>query len=127
MSPYLHFGQISAQWMVLFVKEQAKSKSTAEFVEEAVVRRELADNFCFYNENYDNLQGASEWARLSLQLHMADKREYLYTLADLEAGRTHDDLWNAAQLQMVTEGKMHGFLRMYWAKKILEWTEDPDT
>lgn len=70
-------------------------------------------------------KGASGWARESLDKHAADNREYVYTEAELEAGTTHDLLWNAAQLQMVKEGKMHGFLRMYWAKKILEWTESP--
>jgi len=127
MSPWLHFGQVSAQRMILTVKSTVKNKSTAEFVEEAIVRSELADNFCFYNPHYDSLEGASDWARKSLELHSTDKREYLYTYEQLESGQTHDDLWNAAQLQMVTEGKMHGFLRMYWAKKILEWSPDPAT
>jgi len=127
MSPYTHFGQVSAQRAALYVKKHGKShsKGVANFIEESIVRRELSDNFCFYNENYDNLDGASGWARESLDKHAADNREYVYTEAELEAGTTHDLLWNAAQLQMVKEGKMHGFLRMYWAKKILEWTESP--
>lgn len=91
------------------------------------MRRELADNFCFYNlENYDSIKGTNEWAQKTLQDHAQDKREYLYTREKLEGGKTHDDLWNAAQLQLVNEGKMHGFLRMYWAKKILEWTASPE-
>ena len=71
------------------------------------------------------MSGAADWARESLELHASDEREHLYTWKQLEKGMTHDDLWNAAQLQLVTEGQMHGFLRMYWAKKILEWTSSP--
>ncbi|KAG5187561.1 DNA photolyase, FAD-binding/Cryptochrome [Tribonema minus] len=126
LSPYLHFGQLSVQRAVLEVRASKKSsESTKSYVEEAVVRRELSDNFCFYNADYDSLAAAANWARDSLALHASDAREHTYTRDDLEAGRTHDDLWNAAQIQMVQEGKMHGFLRMYWAKKILEWTPSP--
>merc|ERR1711907_3919 len=113
--------------MILDVKAAVKNKSTAEFIEEAVVRSELADNFCFYNPNYDQLSGASGWAQETLEVHTADPRPHLYTLEQLEKGETHEDLWNASQLQMVKDGKMHGFLRMYWAKKILEWSPDPAT
>ncbi|XP_046571771.1 LOW QUALITY PROTEIN: deoxyribodipyrimidine photo-lyase-like [Haliotis rubra] len=128
LSPWIHFGQISVQRCILTVK-QYRSKgqeSVNAFIEEAVVRRELADNFCFYNEHYDTIEGAYDWAKTSLKLHAGDKRPYLYSRQQLEDGRTHDKLWNAAQLQMVNEGKMHGFLRMYWAKKILEWTCSPE-
>ena len=89
------------------------------------MRRELAENFCYYQPNYDNLEGAYDWAKKTLMDHAKDKRQYLYTLEDLDHFRTHDKLWNAAQIQMRVEGKMHGFLRMYWAKKILEWTQSP--
>jgi len=128
MSPWVNMGQVSMQRAVLYVKKYGKSysESVASFVEEAVVRRELSDNFCFYNKNYDNIKGATDWAQKTLDDHRKDKREYLYKRAQLEEGRTHDDLWNAAQLQLVKEGKMHGFLRMYWAKKVLEWTESPE-
>ncbi|CAK9015423.1 unnamed protein product [Durusdinium trenchii] len=95
------------------------------FIEESVVRRELSDNFCFYNDKYDSLEGAAAWAQQTLKDHAKDKREHLYTMEELEGGKTHDDLWNASQQQMVQEGKMHGFLRMYWAKKILEWSPSP--
>ena len=78
------------------------------------------DNYCFYVENYDSLDAAYDWARDTLAAHAGDKREFLYTRAQLERGATHDKLWNAAQLEMVHAGKMHGFMRMYWAKKILE-------
>jgi deoxyribodipyrimidine photo-lyase len=90
------------------------------------VRRELSDNFCYYNQDYDHFQGFPEWARKTLDDHRGDEREYLYPLEEFEAARTHDPLWNAAQLEMVQRGKMHGYLRMYWAKKILEWTASPE-
>ena len=128
LSPYFHFGQISVQRSILEVsKHKSISKEGVDaFREEAIVRRELSDNFCFYNENYDNLKGVTDWARITLDAHRKDKRVYLYTRDELDKAHTHDDLWNAAQLQLRKEGKMHGFLRMYWAKKILEWTASPD-
>jgi deoxyribodipyrimidine photo-lyase len=125
LSPWIHFGQISAQRCALVVKA-AGAKLSADFIEEAVIRRELADNFCFYTKDYDSLKGAAGWAVESLQKHAKDKREYVYTRSELEAAKTHDNLWNAAQRQLVDEGKMHGFLRMYWAKKVLEWTKTPE-
>jgi hypothetical protein len=114
MSPYTHFGQIAPQRTALYVKRHGKShsKGVSNFIEEHVVRRELSDNFCFYNPNYDSIEGAAGWAQETLKVHATDKREYVYTEAELEAGGTHDLLWNAAQIQMVKEGKMHGFLRM---------------
>jgi len=128
MSPWVNMGQVSMQRAVLYVKKHGKSssESVASFVEEAVVRRELSDNFCYYNKDYDSIKGATSWAQKTLNDHKEDKREYLYTRQEFEEGKTHDDLWNAAQLQLVKEGKMHGFLRMYWAKKVLEWTESPE-
>ena len=96
-------------------------------MEEGIICRELSDNYVFYSSNdYDTLSAASGWAQETLETHSSDTREYVYSLEDLEAGKTHDDLWNAAQLQFVKEGHMHGFVRMYWAKKILEWSENPD-
>ncbi|CAG0913579.1 unnamed protein product [Notodromas monacha] len=127
VSPF-HLGQIAPQRAILQVKkyENIYPKSYASFINEALVWRELAENFCFYNKNYDNFSGAPGWAQESLLKHSVDKRQYLYTLEEFEAAKTHDDLWNAAQIQMVVEGKMHGFLRMYWAKKIQEWTPSPE-
>ena len=126
MSPYFNFGQISVQRSILHVKGlRIHSESTSSFVEESVVRRELSDNFCYYNKNYDSLDGCYDWAKTSLKLHWNDKREHLYTQEQLEKALTHDDLWNSAQIQLTSTGKMHGFLRMYWAKKVLEWTENP--
>ncbi|XP_070539072.1 deoxyribodipyrimidine photo-lyase-like [Ptychodera flava] len=128
MSPWFHFGQVSVQRAILEVRGyRSKYKESVEgYVEEAIIRRELSDNFCFYNKKYDSVDGAHDWAKKTLQDHAQDKREYVYSRDKLEEAKTHDDLWNAAQIQMVNEGKMHGFLRMYWAKKILEWTESPE-
>ncbi|PKL36547.1 deoxyribodipyrimidine photolyase [Candidatus Peregrinibacteria bacterium HGW-Peregrinibacteria-1] len=127
LSPYLHFGQLSAQYIALAVQSSGASVDSKEaFLEELIVRRELSDNYCYYNSQYDSFMGFPNWARASLDEHRDDKREYLYSLEDFEAAKTHDALWNAAQLEMVTEGKMHGYMRMYWAKKILEWSESPE-
>lgn len=128
LSPWFHFGQIAVQRAILNVnKYKSKCKESVDaFNEEAIVRRELSDNFCYYNKNYDNLKGLANWAMQTLNDHRKDKRPYLYTQAELDQSKTHDDLWNAAQNQLRREGKMHGFLRMYWAKKILEWTESPE-
>ena len=128
LSPYLHFGQLSAQRLASMVS-QAKVPPEAKetFLEELVVRRELADNFCLYEPLYDKFEGFPEWARKTLNQHRKDKREHLYSLAELEAGSSHEALWNACQRDLVRNGKLHGYLRMYWAKKILEWTPDPET
>jgi deoxyribodipyrimidine photo-lyase len=128
LSPWLHYGQISPQRALLIIaKLRSKYKDARDsFIEEAFVRRELADNFCYYQENYDNINGAWDWAKKTLNDHRNDKRTHVYTRDDLEYARTYDKLWNASQIQMIKEGKMHGFLRMYWAKKILEWTKTPE-
>lgn len=127
LSPYLHFGQISAQRIVLEVmKTNADEQSKNTFLEELIVRKELSDNYCFYNMNYDNFNGLPEWAKKTLNKHRDDRRKYIYTLEQFENAKTHDDLWNAAQMEMVKKGKMHGYMRMYWAKKILEWSESPE-
>ncbi len=127
LSPYLHFGQLSAQRVALAVaRAKANENSKQAFLEELIIRRELADNFCFYNLYYDSTKGAPAWVQKTLLEHRKDKREYCYSLKELEAAKTHDDLWNAAQSEMVAIGKMHGFMRMYWAKKILEWTPVAD-
>lgn len=127
LSPYLHFGHLSAQRVALDVRHsEADAISKEAFLEELIVRRELADNFCFYNQDYDAFSGFPEWAKKSLNEHRSDPREYLYVKKQFEQARTHDELWNAAQLEMVHGGKMHGYMRMYWAKKILEWTDSPE-
>ncbi len=136
LSPYLHFGQISAQRIALEIVDATGKglqpklimiESSAEaFLEELIVRRELADNYCLYNSNYDSIQGAPEWGIKTLHEHREDVREIHYSLAQLEQGATHDTIWNTAQREMVNKGKMHGYMRMYWAKKLLEWTESPE-
>lgn len=127
LSPFLHFGQISAQRVALEVRKAKTSpKDRKAFLEELIVRRELSDNFCFYNTHYDDFQGFPDWAKKTLDEHRKDKREYLYSLEQFEAAQTHDGLWNAAQMEMHKTGKMHGYMRMYWAKKILEWTKTPE-
>lgn len=126
LSPYLHFGQLSGQRVALEVRQAAASEeSRAAFLEELIVRRELSDNYCLYNNSYDSLDGAPQWGRRTLHRHRRDRRVYVYGLEELERASTHDSLWNAAQRDMVRRGKMHGYLRMYWAKKILEWTPSP--
>jgi deoxyribodipyrimidine photo-lyase len=150
LSPYLHFGHIAPARAALEAVKEAgipfadllhaqknKAKvdldrepglpeSAAAFLEELVVRRELADNFCFYEPAYDTPASFSEWARRSLDKALSDARDYVYSESDLEHARTHDEAWNAAQNQMVRTGVMHGYMRMYWAKKILEWTKHYD-
>lgn len=129
LSPWFHFGQISPQRIALEcnkIKNNANKVHVESFLEEMVVRRELSDNFCFYNPDYDSLKGASAWVRETLRKHQTDKREYVYRKQELEDGKTHDALWNAAQHELVKAGKMHGYMRMYWAKKILEWTSSPE-
>jgi deoxyribodipyrimidine photo-lyase len=127
LSPYLHFGQLSAQRLALEVTKSGVDEVAKEaFLEELIVRRELSDNYCYYNDRYDTVGGFPRWARETLDRHRADKREYTYSMDEFESGRTHEDLWNAAQMQMVRTGKMHGYMRMYWAKKILEWSRNPE-
>mgnify|MGYP003316575619 FL=1 len=126
LSPYIHFGQISAQNIAMKINEMEESDGKKTFLEQLIVRRELAENFCYYNNDFDSFNGFHAWAKKTLNEHRADEREFLYSPAEFENAETHDDLWNAAQYQMVEKGKMHGFMRMYWAKKILEWTPDPE-
>lgn len=122
LSAHLHFGHISAQRVALEVSKFHKehSESVEVFLEELIVRRELADNFCFYNPNYDSFDGFLAWAKKTLLEHEKDERNHLYSFEELESAKTHDALWNAAQRQLLKTGKMHNYMRMYWAKKILE-------
>lgn len=127
LSPYIHFGHISAQRVALEVqRHDADIKSQEAFLEELIIRRELSDNFCFYNDAYDSIDGFPEWAAKSLDAHRSDPREYIYDVSEFESAQTHDPLWNAAQMEMVRTGKMHGYMRMYWAKKILQWSVSPE-
>ncbi len=146
LSPYLHFGQISSLRVALSLREEALKmgddlhllssskmpkpedytnivlQGINSLVEEVIVRKELSDNFCYYNDNYDSISSAPGWAIKSLELHKNDPREFLYSLQELEQAQTHDFAWNSAQKQMTKTGKMHGYMRMYWAKKVLEWS-----
>ena len=127
MSPYFHFGHISPQRVAYEIKESDLPElDKSSFLEEMIIRRELSDNFCEYEKNYDHFEGFHQWAQNSLNEHRNDEREYLYTPEQFEIGDTHEHLWNAAQNQMVETGKMHGYMRMYWAKKILEWSPSPE-
>jgi len=132
LSPYLHFGQISSLYVALKVKsfrkgEESKKiqESKEDFLEELIVRKELSDNFCFYNDQYDSLQGAPDWAKETLDSHLGDPRDYRYSLDQWEGMETHCPVWNACQKEMMETGKMHGYMRMFWAKKILEWSKNP--
>lgn len=157
LSPYLHYGHISAQRVALEVwkdsgikniqdlmhefknaagnteighgssKDKEHIQNHSAFLEELVVRRELADNFCWYAKDYNKTSCFPDWAQKNLEKTRKDKREHLYDLEEFEKAKTHDELWNAAQMEMITNGKMHGYMRMYWAKKILEWTPDVQT
>jgi len=124
MSPYLHFGQISPLEIALRINE-IESKGAKSYLEELIVRRELAINFVHYNPNYDTFECLPNWCKETLNEHRRDPRPYNYTLRELEKAETHDPYWNAAQLEMVKSGKMHGYMRMYWGKKIIEWTQSP--
>lgn len=145
LSPYLHFGQLSSLRValdvlhhtnttpLLFVQprlaQSADVPSTTDgmnaLFEEMIVRKELSDNYCHYQPHYKALAGAPAWARATLQDHLADLRSHVYSRQDWESATTHDPIWNAAQQQLLRTGKMHGYMRMYWAKKILEWSATP--
>ncbi len=124
LSPYLHFGQISPLEIALEVA--ATGHPAAEkFFDELIVRRELAMNFAHYNPHCDNIACLPGWAAQTLEQHANDPREHVYTRQDFEEARTHDRYWNAAQKEMMASGRMHGYMRMYWGKKILEWSATP--
>jgi deoxyribodipyrimidine photo-lyase len=129
LSPYLNHGHLSprrAAWEAAQLRGVVDDEAIDSYLEELIVRRELSDNFCLHNPHYDSLKGASQWAQDSLALHTSDVREYVYDYHALQNAHTHDELWNAAQKELFHFGRMHGFMRMYWAKKILEWTPSPE-
>ena len=127
ISPYLHFGQLGPREVARAVSDaEGSHPGTDAFLEQLIVRRELAVNFVTFNPRYDSLDACEPWALRTLRRHARDRRPVLYTADQLEAAETHDPLWNTAQRQMVETGWMHGYVRMYWAKKILEWTRRPD-
>ena len=127
LSPWLHFGHIGPRTVALAVRDaDAPAADREAFLEEFIVRRELAVNFVRFNPRYDSLACAEPWAERTLRDHARDRRPYLYSERQLEQAETHDPLWNAAERQMVATGWMHGYLRMYWGKKILEWSRSPE-
>lgn len=125
LSPYLHFGHISPVYLAWRIANQPPSDSTQAFLEELIVRRELAINFVFYNPHYDLFEGLPRWALETLAKHETDSRQYCYSREALELAQTHDPIWNACQLELIHRGTMHNYMRMYWGKKILEWTSKP--
>jgi deoxyribodipyrimidine photo-lyase len=132
MSPYLHFGHIGPLTIALAIEAAVKADPKLApardgYFNELIVWRELAINFVRYTPDYDSPECAESWAKTTIAEHARDEREHLYTLHQLENAQTHDELWNAGQIQMVRYGWMHNYLRMYWAKKILEWTPDVAT
>lgn len=147
LSPYLHFGHISAHevfqrvaesesWSVSKLSEKAggaregwwgMSEPAESFLDELITWREVGYNCCHETEDYDQYESLPDWAKKTLAEHKADPREYIYELEEFEQADTHDELWNAAQRQLVREGRMHNYLRMLWGKKILEWSPDAET
>lgn len=121
LSPYLHFGHISSLEVALAV-----GNGSAEFLDELIVRRELAFNFARTAANPASIESLPPWARATLDKHRADPRDPVYTPAQFEAAATYDDLWNATQAELLRAGRIHGYYRMYWGKKILEWSASPE-
>ena len=126
LSPYLHFGHISPITIALAVEKADAPKADKEaFLNQIITWRELAVNLVRFNPDYDNFECAEPWAHRTLSKHAGDPRPVLYAERQLEHAETHDPLWNAAQMQMANTGWMHNYMRMYWAKKILEWSASP--
>ncbi len=124
LSPYLHFGQISSLEIALAVRDYAEEHKLLadDFLEELIVRRELAFNFARYTADTESLASLPEWCRKTMAKHATDPRPYLYTPDQFEKAETHDALWNACQKELLIRGRIHGYYRMYWGKKIMEWS-----
>jgi deoxyribodipyrimidine photo-lyase len=122
LSPWLHFGQISPAEVVRTVRAVGYKESAAKFEDELITWRELALNFCLRNPNYGKLKGLPDWVHRTMEKHKDDEREAIYTREQLENAETHDELWNAAQREMVRTGHMHNVVRMLWGKSVLLWT-----
>ncbi|MFZ2493675.1 MAG: hypothetical protein WA208_19520 [Thermoanaerobaculia bacterium] len=125
LSPRLHFGHVGVHEVLAAVRDAPDDDYNA-FVEQLVIRRELSFNLCFYNPRYASLDALPEWARTTLDRHRSDRRKPVYTFEELAAAATHDEVWNLAQRQLLVTGTMHGYLRMLWGKKIIEWSETPE-
>jgi deoxyribodipyrimidine photo-lyase len=127
MSKYLHFGQISPVYLALRIREASAPREDVEtYLEELIVRRELTFNFCFYTPDYDSFSCIPNWAQQTLREHQEDGREHLFTREELEGADTHDPYWNAAMTEAIHTGYVHNHMRMYWGKKILEWSASPE-
>jgi hypothetical protein len=127
LSPYLHFGHVGIHEVVAHVLRGAIDDEEAEaFLEQAIIRRELSFNMCFYRDDVDSLSALPDWARRTIDAHRGDRRSPAYTLEELERAATHDPVWNLAQRQLIACGTMHNYLRMLWGKKIIEWSGTPE-
>lgn len=126
LSPYLHFGHIAPLYVAWRVTQEPHAASRDAFLEELIVRRELAMNFVYYNDRYDQYDGIPKWARETLDKHRNDRRPFIYSCEELEEGKTHDPIWNACQQELRYFGTIPNYLRMYWGKKIIEWTPSPE-
>lgn len=123
LSSYLHFGFLSPLEIALAVKgANAPQESIDAYLEELIVRRELSYNFTRHNPKYDSLESLPAWVQKTMREHADDERQFNYTLEELEAGETHDELWNAAQREMVVTGEMHNYVRMLWGKNVIAWS-----
>lgn len=136
LGPALHFGHLSPLSLVEDLKarglwkepttfRKAGEDPVSRFLDEVLVRRELSFNFVVFNADHPTWKGLPAWARKTLETHKEDRRSAVYDRTAWEAGRTHDAIWNAAQHQLASTGVLHGYMRMYWGKKILEWSADP--
>ncbi|MFW6323748.1 MAG: deoxyribodipyrimidine photo-lyase [Desulfovibrionales bacterium] len=125
MSPYLHFGQISPVRLIIEAQRSMSQGDFQSYVEQLLVRRELSFNYVWFEPGYDRFSSLPDWALHTLDSHKEDKRPARYTRTELDQARTHDPYWNAAQKEMVITGYMHNYMRMYWGKKILEWSNTP--
>ncbi len=126
MSMYLHFGQISPLEIALEVRDAKAGEDTKSYLEELIIRRELAKNFVWFEPDYDSYKCLPDWAKKTLAEHRNDERPTVYTRDDLEKAKTDDPYWNAAMDQLRLTGFMHNYMRMYWGKKVLEWTNTPE-
>ena len=132
MSKYLHFGQLSPVWIALQIKGEIKQHASRgahvdDYLEELIIRRELPMNYVFFERDYDKYAALPEWARKTLAEHASDERRYVYTRGQLDQAETHDPYWNAAMRELKHTGYMHNHMRMYWGKKIIEWSRTPET
>jgi deoxyribodipyrimidine photo-lyase len=145
LSPYLHFGHVSAHevfhrvaqsdaWSLDDVSSKVNGSSSGwwgaqpeveSFFDELITWRELGFNMCWQRDDFDKYESLPSWARDTLEMHSSDPREHRYSLEEFESAQTHNPLWNAAQRQLVSEGRIHNYLRMLWGKKILEWSDSP--